>query len=43
MCSEELFFFRYHLCMDAKTCMRIPVALRRWIVERFIGEKKGYK
>jgi hypothetical protein len=36
---EDKFFFVYHLHMDPDTAMQMPIAERRWYIERFIKQK----
>lgn len=37
---EELFFFQYHLHMSKHDCMTLPVHERKWLIQRFIEQKK---
>jgi len=37
---EELFFFQYFLHMSRGDCMRLPVHERKWLVYRFIEQKR---
>lgn len=37
---EELFFFQYHMRMSKKDSMTLPVHERKWIIQRFIEQKK---
>lgn len=37
---EEIFFFQYHMHMDKKTCLSFPVHERKWLIQRFIEQKK---
>lgn len=37
---EELFFFQYHLKMSKQDCMTLPVHERKWLIQRFIEQKK---
>ena len=37
---EELFFFQYHMHMSKQDCMTIPVNERKWLIQRFIEQKK---
>jgi hypothetical protein len=36
---EELFFFFYHLGVNKRDCMTLPVHERKWILQRFISQK----
>ena len=37
---EELFFFQYHLHMSKRDCWTLPVHERKWLIQRFIDQKK---
>jgi hypothetical protein len=37
---EELFFFQYHMHMSKHDCMDLPVHERKWLIQRFIEQKK---
>jgi hypothetical protein len=37
---EELFFFQYHMRMSKRDCMSLPVHERKWLIQRFIEQKK---
>lgn len=37
---EELFFFQYHMHMSKQDCMTLPVHERKWLIQRFIEQKK---
>jgi len=37
---EELFFFQYHMHMSKQDCMTIPIHERKWLIQRFIEQKK---
>lgn len=37
---EELFFFQYHMHMSKQDCMCLPVHERKWLIQRFIEQKK---
>lgn len=37
---EELFFFQYHLHMSKQDCMRIAIHERKWLIQRFIDQKR---
>jgi len=37
---EEIFFFMYHMHIDRKSCMTLPINERKWIIERFIQQKE---
>jgi hypothetical protein len=37
---EEVFFFMYHMHIDRKSCMSLPINERKWIIERFIQQKE---
>jgi hypothetical protein len=38
--AEEIFFFQYHLKMPMSESMNLPIILRKWMIERFIDQKK---
>jgi len=38
--AEEMFFFQYHLRMQRSECLRMPINERKWMIERFISQKK---
>ena len=37
---EELFFFQYHMKMSKRDCMHLPVHERKWLIQRFIEQKR---
>lgn len=37
---EELFFFQYHMQMTKPVCLSYPVHERKWLIRRFIEQKK---
>ncbi|CAE7860277.1 unnamed protein product [Symbiodinium microadriaticum] len=37
---EELFFFQYHMNMSKQDSMALPVHERKWLIQRFIDQKK---
>jgi hypothetical protein len=37
---EELFFFQYHMRMSKQDCMSLPVHERKWLIQRFIAQKR---
>lgn len=37
---EEFFFFQYHMHMSKQDCMTIPVHERKWLIQRFVEQKK---
>ena len=37
---EEIFFFQYHLHMSRTEALQIPPHERKWLVDRFIEQKK---
>ena len=37
---EELFFFQYHMRMSKQDAMTIPIHERKWLIQRFIEQKK---
>ncbi len=37
---EELFFFQYHMHMSKQDSMTLPVHERKWLIQRFIDQKK---
>lgn len=37
---EEVFFFHYHLHMNRADYMSIPVHERKWLVRRFMDQKR---
>lgn len=37
---EELFFFQYHMHMSKQDCMTIPIHERKWLIQRFVDQKK---
>jgi hypothetical protein len=37
---EELFFFQYHMHMSKTDCWSLPVHERKWLIQRFIEQKK---
>jgi hypothetical protein len=37
---EELFFFQYHMRMSKVDCMGLPVHERKWLIQRFVEQKK---
>lgn len=37
---EELFFFQYHLRMSKRDCWALPVHERKWLIQRFIEQKR---
>jgi hypothetical protein len=37
--AEEIFFFQYHLRLDMQGTMRLPINMRKWMIERFIEQK----
>lgn len=37
---EEIFFFQYHMHMSRIECMSIPVHERKWMIQRFIDQKR---
>lgn len=39
--AEEIFFFQYHLHLDMEKTMRLPLILRRWMIDRFIEQKES--
>lgn len=38
--AEEIFFFQYQFRMDPEICMRLPINLRKWMIERWIQQKE---
>jgi len=38
--AEEQFFYLYHLHLEPEKTNRIPINLRRWLIERFIIQKE---
>ena len=38
---EELFFFQYHMHMSKQDCMTIPVHERKWLIQRFVEQKRN--
>jgi hypothetical protein len=40
---EELFFFQYHMHMSKRDCMTLPIHERKWLIQRFIDQKKKEK
>lgn len=40
---EEIFFFQYHMRMDKDTCLSYPIHERKWLIQRFIQQKKREK
>lgn len=41
MLAEEIFFFQYQMHMDPEMCMRMPIVLRRWMIERFVEQRES--
>lgn len=39
--AEELFFFQYHLHLDYDKTLKMPLLLRRWMIERFIEQRES--
>lgn len=37
---EELFFFQYHMGRSKSDCMSLVVHERKWLINRFIEQKK---
>lgn len=37
---EEKFFFKYHLNTSFKETMELPIAERKWFINRFIEQKE---
>ncbi len=40
---EEIFFFQYHMQINRFDCMRLPIAERRFLIERFSQQKQQEK
>ena len=40
---DEVFFFVYHMHMDRFTAMRLEIAERRYLIEKFVEQKKREK
>lgn len=38
--AEEIFFFQYHLHLDMLGSMRLPINMRKWMIERFVEQKE---
>lgn len=38
--AEEIFFFQYFMKLPFDRCMRMPINLRKWMVERYIQQKE---
>ena len=38
--AEEIFFFQYHLHLDMFGAMRLPINMRKWMIERFVEQKE---
>ena len=38
---EELFFFLYQLKTSREDCMTLPIHERKWLIQRFIEEKRN--
>jgi len=38
--AEEIFFFQYHMRLPMEQSMRLPIHLRRFMIERFIKQKE---
>ena len=38
--AEEIFFFQYNMRMEPEPCMRMPINLRKWLIERWIQQKE---
>lgn len=39
--AEEIFFFQYHMRLDMERTMRLPLLMRRWLIDRFIEQKES--
>jgi len=37
---EEVFFFQYHMHISRFDCLRLPIAERRFLIERFSQQKE---
>lgn len=37
---EQKFFFLYHLHMDERKVMRLPINERRWMMSRWLKQKE---
>lgn len=38
--AEEIHFFLYHYKLDPEKTMRLPIVLRKWMIDRFIEQKE---
>jgi hypothetical protein len=36
-----MFFYQYHLHLEPEKTMRLPIILRRWMMERYIEQKEA--
>jgi hypothetical protein len=36
---EEMFFFIYHMGMDWRAFLQLPINARKWLVDKFIDQK----
>jgi hypothetical protein len=37
---EEKWFFLYHMKLDTRQSMQLPINERKWFIERFIKQKE---
>jgi hypothetical protein len=40
---DEMFFFIYHMHMDRFTVMRLEIPERRYLIDKFVDQKKKEK
>jgi hypothetical protein len=38
--AEEIFFFLYNLNLPMEDSMKLPINLRKWLIQRFVDQKE---
>jgi len=38
--AEEIFFFLYNLNLPMEGSMKLPINLRKWLIQRFVDQKE---